>query len=35
MIKLIASDVDGTLVGDGEGKLDTRIVKAIRDLHDK
>ena len=35
MIKLIASDVDGTLVGDGEGKLDTRIVKAIRALHDK
>ena len=35
MIKLIASDVDGTLVGDGEGKLDKRVVEAIKALHDK
>lgn len=35
MIKLIASDVDGTLVGDGEGKLDKRIVDTIRAIHDK
>lgn len=35
MIKLIASDVDGTLVGDGEGKLNKKIVDAIRAIHDK
>lgn len=35
MIKLVASDVDGTLVGDGEGKIDKRIVEAIKSLHDK
>ena len=35
MIKLIASDVDGTLVGDGEGKLDKRVVEAIKALNDK
>ena len=35
MIKLIASDVDGTLVGDGESKLDKRVVEAIKALHDK
>ena len=35
MIKLIASDVDGTLVKDGEGKLDKKIVEAIRAIHAK
>ncbi len=35
MIKLIASDVDGTLVGDGGGNLDKRIVNMIKAAHDK
>lgn len=35
MIKLIASDVDGTLVSDGGGKLDKRIVDMIKAVHDK
>ena len=35
MIKLIASDVDGTLVKDGEGKLDKGIVEAIKAIHAK
>ena len=32
MIKLIASDVDGTLVSDGGGKLDERIVDMIKEF---
>lgn len=35
MIKLIASDIDGTLVEDGESKLDEELIEVIARLYEK